>query len=245
MKTKKISLMILSVLASAASAGNWHKSLAFGYGITTTSHNQQLDLMTTPAPGLTNRYINDSNAKGALLLELGLEKEVKPLTDNTHLNLGINISYMRNEAGQGVVRPLVNIASNFDALGYSYDAQSAVLTAKAKVSKDNIIKHWSGYLSLGVGLARNRLSNYQEYTPLGSTASPTLQPFGAKNITNMAFAAGIGFTQKVKSSAEIGIGYTYLDTGVGGFNKSPIQQTNQKVTSINLRSHFLTLTLLS
>lgn len=260
---KIISLLALTALISVnatamtSRVSPWHKIFFLGYGLTQTSHNQTLVLFNTPAPGLSNQYINDSDAESAVMLGFGLSKTVTTLDNGTDISVGGEALYIRNDSARGTVHPMikagtnspppspiVNVAPNFDTLRFSYDIESYVFLASATAHKKKVAKTWGGYISGGIGGAINRLSDYMESIPPGSTAAPMLFPFRNKTKGRFAFSVGAGLTHEVGSHSLVAFGYRYVNTNSGQLGTTP-QQTGQTLGSKVLGHHLLTLSVIT
>lgn len=240
-KTLALSLLALSFTASASPQGDWQKTFHLGYGLSQAGHSQDVTLATTPAPGLVNNFDTENLSRGSVLLGFGLSKSIAGYKNGVKLRAGLEVDYIDNSAVAGTVHPLVNGGPNFDTLNFSYDVQSYLLLANLNLSKENIYKAWGGYLNVGGGAAINRLSNYTETTPQGSTAFPMLAPFGNRNKSSAAFTAGFGLSHAVGVHSEVSLGYRYINTGRGSFAVSAVQSTADVLRSASFGHHLLTL----
>ena len=125
---KKIIFLYCSFISlfhyEAAVASVWqdlHPSLIVGSGNTGTSESENVWLANRPQPGLENNYSSDGKESNTLLLGLALEKDLAiNLPHGLESAVGVEIDYLRNHSLTGVVHPMINVASDFDTLHYSY-----------------------------------------------------------------------------------------------------------------------------
>lgn len=239
------SLIILPVLISISmnvdASSTWYglqPSLFAGYGYTRVGDAQNLWLNTTPDPGLENTYTSGGQQRGTFLLGFALDKTISNLK-GIESALGLELDYLRNPNISGVVEPMVNVAPDFDTLNYSYDMTSYLVQATAKLTKTNIINNLGVYLQAGLGGTLNRFSDYTETSPTGSSAAPMLSPFGNESTLQLAFSLGAGFSYQVGNSARYSVGYRYINTGMGGLDTSPVQQTSHTLNFSPLNHHFI------
>lgn len=246
---RKIRFLIISYLillhGQMAIASVWsdiHLSVILGHGYTTVGASRQIWLANTPDPGLENDYSSGGLHQNTALLGFALEKSF--LTNLNHIEsaIGVEADYMKNPTLRGVVRPMVNVAPDFDTLNYSYSMNAYLLLATAKLSILNILPKLGAYLQAGVGGAVNTLSDYAETSPIGSSAAPMLAPFGSASDTSFAYSIGAGVLCQVGKSMRVLLGYRYINSGQGEFNTSPVQQTNSTLHFSPLGHHFLILT---
>lgn len=235
-----IGLISTLFVTSAISAVSpvWKKSLIIGYGVTSANQTQTVRLSNTPLPGQDNRYLGHSTMHGAALFGLAIDNHVVTSDPRLSRDIGFEIDYLRNNAVSGTVEPMYNVSPNFDELRYAYDIHTLVMQATGKYMLQNVIYDLSVYLQAGIGLAMNRLSDYREYAPSASTASPMLIPFGNQDTVDAAISAGVGFTRDL-GQAEITVGYRFFNTGRARLKKSPLQQTNTSIILPSLNFHFL------
>lgn len=237
-------IILLNIEAATASAwSNIHPSLIVGSGYTTVGGAQNVWLANTPEPGLENTYSSGGKQRGTFLLGLVLEKTFITNKNNFETAVGFEVDFLRNPSMTGVVHPMVNVDPDFDTLDYSYSMNSYLLLATGKLSMLNILSNMGGYIQIGVGGAFNQLLNYTEISPVVSSAAPMLAPFGNGSNTKFAYAIGAGVLCQISKSTRVLIGYRYINSGLGGFNTSPIQQTNNTLNFSPLGHHFLTLSL--
>lgn len=234
-------MVLSSEVATASIWSNIHPSLVAGSGYTTVGGAQNVWLAVTPEPGLENTYSSGGKQRGTFLLGLALENACATNLKNLESAIGVEIDYLRNHSLTGVVQPMVNVAPDFDTLNYSYSTNSYLLLATGKLSKLNILSNLGGYLQLGVGGAYNKLADYTEISPTGSSAAPMLAPFANGYTTKFAYSIGAGILWQFCGSTRVAIGYRYINSGLGSFNTSPIQQTKNTLDFASLGHHFFTL----
>lgn len=235
--------LLLGGESSLAVAANSHNYISVGLGITQTSHSQDLQLLTAPAPGLTHRYVSSSTSHLTSSLSIGREGLFKEVGSDGELWFGAEGLYIRSDGASGSVHRFINVGPNFARLNFSYDIDSYLLLAKGKYKKAQLFKDWGGYVDAGIGIGITRLSNYQERIPLGSTAAPMSSPFGAKTKSNLTFSIGVGVTHKVGYHSEVSLGYRYINSGKGSLDTTPIQSTSARLQSGVLGHHLLTMTI--
>lgn len=239
-----IGVLFANEVVAATAWSNIHSVIVIGNGYTTVSGTQNIWLATTPEPGLENTYINDAKQHDTLLFGLALEKTFTASLKNIESTIGIEMDYLRNRSMTGVVHPMVNVDPDFDTLNYAYRMKSYLLLATAKLSILNIFPYLGAYFQVGAGGAINKLSDYTETSPAGSSAAPMLEPFGNASHTRFAYSLGAGILCQVSKSAQILIGYRYVNSGLAGFKTSPIQQTDTKITLSPLTHHLFTVSLI-
>jgi|GEM_PF-4431549 len=222
---------------------NVHPSLVLGTGYTTVGSAQQVWLANTPEPGLENTYASSGKQYNSILFGFALEKAFTNHHENIEPAAGLEADYLRNSNMSGVVHPMVNVDPDFDRLNYSFRMNSYLLFATGKLSMLNIISKLGGYLQAGVGGAFNKLSNYNETSPTGSSAAPSLAPFRDRSNKKFAYFLGAGIVCQMSKATQILIGYRYINSGQSGFNTSPIQQTKDTLNFSTLSNHFLTISL--
>ena len=144
-----------------------------------------------------------------------------------------------------MVKRFVNVSQNFSTLNFSYDIQSYLLMAKATIVKENIFKTWGGYLNGAIGAACNRLSNYKETYPTGSTARPMLSMYKSNNQAALAFSAGLGISKALEHGRKLTIGYKYINSGSAKLGTTTIQQTTQQLSSAKLGHHLFNVSLVA
>lgn len=232
----------ISAQAGMASSMDWHHYVSIGMGSTYTDHSQDLQMHTSPSPGLVNRYNNHTWSHFTAQLAFGSELPIYKVNETSDIWLGLEGSYLRTDGAPGDVLPAVNIGSNFDRLNFGYDIESYLLMAKAKLKRASVYKAWGGYLDGSIGVAANRLSNYIETIPSGSTAAPMISPFGSNTRSSLAYGVGLGFTHSVGTHSELSIGYRYVNSGRAGLSTTSVQSTTQTLKSSLLGHHLLELT---
>ena len=235
---------ILLLHHEAAVASVWsslHPSLVVGSGYTRMGESQNVWLANTPEPGLENNYSSGGKQNNTVLFGLALEKALANL-NGFDTAVGIEFDYLRTHSISEVVHPMINVAPDFDTLNYSYKMSSYLLQATAKLSKVNIFHNIGGYFQVGMGGARNNLSDYTEESPIGSSAAPMLSPFGDDESTiQFAYSIGAGILCQPGKSVQLSIGYRYINSGMGGLKKSPLQQTNDTLEFSPISHHFIIL----
>ena len=243
MKRKSLGILICGIavtaLPSYIQAQSWRNFVSLGLGITQTGHSEDLSLIPIPFPGRTDRFIYKSTSHLTVQLSGGSEYLLKSFNPQTELWLGAEAIYLRSDDAAGQVLPSINVGS-FDRLNFSYDIDSYLLLVKGKIKQKSLLnKDWGGYIDAGIGVGFNRLSNYTETIPPGSTSLPMQTPFAGHTRADLAYSLGFGITRNIGSRSEISLGYRYINSGKGSFGTTPIQTTNNKLQSRALGHHLL------
>lgn len=244
-----ISLLSFVVIFSADSVysaslnSTWRPTLIAGYGFSHANQTQTVHLASTPPPGLDNRYVGGNLLHGSVLLGIALERETGMQIKDIYSMAGFELDYMRNLAVNGRVKPMYNVSPNFNRLKYFYDIHSVAAQVSAKLIKKNLFHSAEGYLQGGTGIGLNRMSDYREYTPNGSTASPMLAPFKNHDTLNAVFSAGTGISWHIMHNQTLSAGYRFFYTGKSRLSKSPVEQTNDSIVLSPITYNFLILSL--
>jgi hypothetical protein len=247
MKSKSLGGLICGIaviaLPSYIQAQSWHNFVSLGLGITQTGHSQDLTLIPNPFPGRTDRFVNKSTSHLTAELSGGSERLLKSFSSQTELWIGGEAVYLRSDGAPGQVLPSINVG-NFDRLNFSYDIDSYLLLAKGKIKRKELLnKDWGGYIDAGIGVGFNRLSNYTETIPPGSTTLPMQTPFAGHTRAGLAYSLGFGITRNIGSRSEISLGYRYINSGKGSLGTTPIQTTSNQLQSRALGHHLLSVTI--
>lgn len=226
----------------AAILCNIHPSAIVGSGHTRVGNAQNVWLANTPEPGLENNFTS-SNNQDAFFLGLALEKTFTTNLQNLQSAFGIEVDYLKSGTFTGIVHPMVNVAPDFDTLNYSYKMNSYLFFANAKLSKLNLFSNLGAYIQGGIGGAVNKLYDYTETSPAGSSAAPMLAPFGDRDTSSFAYFIGAGVVWDMPNCLQFLIGYRYINSGHASFKRTPVQQTNNTL-GFSFSNHFLVLSLL-
>ncbi len=239
--TPLAALIALILTNNASYANGWYGSLSAGMGATANGVTQNLSLLTTPAPGVINSYAGNRQATFAGFAGVGAGYQFT-INKNIDLDLGLQADYISYDELSGVVSPLVNATSNFDTLNYTLNAESFLLLSQARVLwhwKPN----WQPYFSMALGSAWNRLSDYSETAPSGSTALPTTSPFANNTHCDFAYGFGLGFKHPISTHTNIEMGYRFYSAGEGKLGTSSAQNTSDTLRSGTLSAHLVVISL--
>lgn len=128
-----------ALISMPALSCDWHPYAVMGLGVAQTNQTQRLMLHTTPAPGLVNQYESADISASTKMFGMGMSKVVPEANNGSDLLVGIEALYLRNDHAPGMIRPLINVGSNFDTLNFSYDMESYLVLAKATINTPNFI----------------------------------------------------------------------------------------------------------
>ncbi len=218
--------------------GMWYGEVGGGVGFSAFKQNTTVRLMNAPAPGLTNGYFNRTKKQLTLPSYVGAGVT---LTKNMWVKtrIGVEISHLDYQFARGQVHPMINVGPNFDRLNYEYDATSTMGLAKVSFSKP-IAQRMEGFVGLLGGVALNKLSDYTETVPPGSTARPMLAPFRNRVTTARAFGGHLGVNIRLDDHVTLSLAYRYVNAGKARLNTSTVQTTNSRYKTKSLTSHLLT-----
>jgi opacity protein-like surface antigen len=232
--------LTLGLNASLAGASDWQIYAVLGTGAADSKRSQDVTLNNNP---LVNRYVNDSISQSSLLLGVGLDKQFASLKQGLVLRLGIEGVALRNTSIEGTIHPFVN-GGSFDTRRFGYDLDNCLLLAKGRFITSKLVKSWKGYFDLGAGVSLNRLSNYYEYRPQGSSSVPMADPFRNHTSAKFAFSLGLGITTKAGRSSEFSIGYRYINTGNGVLSRSQTHPNAvDRLTAKKRGDHFIAMSI--
>jgi hypothetical protein len=158
-------------------------------------------------------------------------------------DLSASALYLGYSKVNGKMHPLVNVASDFDPLSFQYNVQSYVLGVAPSLTRLTQ-GAWNPVVSCLIGVSWNRAYQYNEWTPMGSTAAPSGLIFGNKTVATFAFAPRIGFQHAINEHYTARIGFEYFNAGSAKLNPMPTQETRQAINSGNLSAYFASFDLL-
>lgn len=154
-------------------------------------------------------YHNQNNSRGWIGAFIGGEWQLA-CDPNIAGQLGVSYQYFdttnlsgNNDVG---IEP-----ATYTPYQFHYHAQSQVVLLAGKLFY-TYRDRFHPYVSLGLGAAFNRTSDYSATT--SQTGSINLTPFfkGEEN-TTFAFAAGLGLEADIVSYLRVGLGYQYVNVG--------------------------------
>ncbi len=233
----------LFLFSHAAVSGNWFGSVNLGGGVSRIGQTETLTLFTSSSPGITDTYEANGNNRSAGLLGIGGGYRFNSI-QNLQFALGVSASYLAySTVDGGIVHPLVNVAPDFDTLNYHYDVESYLFMVEPTLLFPCQFG-WRPFISIGLGVALNRLFNYTESTPPGSTAGPSMFPFRDHTTTRFAYTPRIGIEHALSDHTLIQVGYQYIHAGDAALGTAANQETNQHITSGQLNTHLVAINLL-
>ena len=102
-----------------------------------------------------------------------------PLKSSLNLLVGLRSEFLQapNKVLKGIVHPFVNQAANFDTLNYHYNMQNYLFLGNMQLDWNLHYHGFLPYISMGLGTVLNRLSDYTETTPQGSSAATMVTHF--------------------------------------------------------------------
>lgn len=244
-KTKTLTKCLSAALILAggigsvnALSGKWYGELGVGIGKTRFRMNQNIVIN----PALTNGYRSRSKKDLTLPVVLGGGYEFK-VAERMAVGVGGEAVYLDYGQTSGRVHPMINVAPNFDRVAYFHEGSSTMFMASVNV-KRAFTKRIAGFISVSGGVSRNKLDNYNESIIPGSTGRPMLAMFRDRTRGQYAYGVGLGATYSLDSHITLKLAYRYLNAGKAGLNTTPIQTSNQRLSTRKLTSHLLTLSAL-
>lgn len=195
-----------------------------GGGYTRIKDTRNVWLAYTPEPGLENEFVTDVKRHQTKMVGTGFEKHFPKQIMNLDSALGLEIDYLSNNSLSGIVRPMINVAPDFDTLNFSYHFNSLSLYVTGKLSKQILLPNLGAYIQGGIGRTMNRLTRYSERFQNDTSAAPMIAPFGDGSNSNFGYFLGFGFSSKIQAT-QFSVGYRYVFSGSAEFKPSPIQQT--------------------
>lgn len=210
-----------------------HKIIAIagGYDFISSARPQTLELL----PPFVNYYTVD-NADGSFGmggLFGGIEYWKNP---QWGIQLGAAVYSSSNTSINGTIWQFG--LPEFANLNYSYQLETTRLLVESKLLTTlDMNKKLHPYLSGGLGLALNKLSNYQE-TPLIPEVLPML-PFADRQQTSFTWGLGFGLDMDINSYLRLGLGYQYFNLGKFSLGSSPEAATQQSLSINSLNGNEL------
>ncbi len=124
------------------------------------------------------------------------------------LQLGISFYRPNNFSGSGILIQGVDEQSA-DEFTYHYKIKSSQLFFEGKLLR-SVKNIFHPYVSLGLGAAFNKTSNYQTSVPPFLTFTPE---FEDHKTTNFAYSLGLGIDLDLCKNWRLGLGYRYVGLG--------------------------------
>ncbi len=237
-----ISFSLLSFTSAMALKHSWYGELGFGLGQTGFKSNDRVRLFTAPAPGLTNGFFNRRKRDLSLMSYIGAGIKL-PFKNVGVFKIGAQLSEMDYQFINGQVHPMINVGPNFDRLNYSYEGSSTLVLASVQLEK-HLKGKVKGFIGALGGISWNKLHDYNESVPPGSTARPMLFPFGSRVTRQFSFGGTVGVNVALDEHISLNVAYHYINAGRARLNTTPIQTTNQRYQTKKLASHYLTIGIL-
>lgn len=220
-----------------ANTGNWFLNINSGLGTSEIGSNSTLTLYNTSSPVQTNTYTPNKAYRFAGSLGVGGGYRFH-LPRNMQFLLGASASWVGGTS-EGVVHPMVNVASDFDTLNYHYDADSYILMLEPSIVC-NTASNWQPFVGFGMGVSWNELSHYYETVPSGSTATPGPLAFRHRITTAFAYAPSVGVIHPLNKNTSIELSYRYINVGNAHLNTLENQETAQRIQSGDIGTHLFT-----
>lgn len=235
------SLCCLSAAAIAKADQSFFINLIGGLGGSVqNAYSQKLWLTSN----IQNRYVGNQSSEFAYMLGIGAGLN-KQLGTKTNMALSLNLYRVQFNDASGVVQPLYNFATDFDQLNYTYTIKPAYIgMLQAQFSWPYQLKQFNlnPYIMAGAGMAYERVTNYQETTPAGSTASPMTNPFGNNSSVHAAWSIGFGVSHEFVNHNSVSMGYQYFWADRASLSPSLSQSTQNELQTPVLQGHFLNIT---
>lgn len=236
---KALTLVLLSPLVAVAAEGAWYSGGGLGLGATELTSDHSLTFNSN-GPRLINRYQVTDNKKHSVFYHVVAGKRFE-LASNLQASVGLEAIYIDHNDAQGLAELGTNMPPA-DEHRFTYSAASRLLMLQGKLAKP-LFHQWRASASLSVGIAANRLYNYQETLTSGAGGIQPLAPFNNHTVNQLAYGVGVGVTQTLSPHAEMSIEARYINAGSSRFATSPAQDTNQPLQGRRLASKLLTLSL--
>lgn len=226
-----VSLLFLHLPTSFAtdyiSPSNWYVSGGIGFLIPSLSSHS-----TTVFNGSTTQNPNDlySISKPGVAPTLALEGGYRwtRINDWFHtVTVGLRYQYLTSFTANGSIAQY----SSADHANYNYNLNVAahVLSVLGKLSLYQF-KHFSPYVSVGVGQAFTTVGDYSE-DPLGNVQPRVSPGYQNKSTMNTVISAGLGVDYLFNRSWSMSLGYEYLTLGkLKTGNGTSTNWTNQSLS---------------
>lgn len=227
--------ILLIALATSAQASTVNVKLSGGTNFPRLSNNTSLNLNNI----VVNRYVTDKSTQTEPLVGLGASYTFKHIAQQPlNLNLGLSAYYLNLGKIKGLEHPFSNLG-DFDTLQYQFNANSYSLMLEPTLVYTCYT--WQPYVLAGIGLAWNRLMNYNESPSDPSlSAAPVPTAFKSQTITRFAYEVGLGVQHVIFNDARhklqysMALDYRYFNLGSAEFNNFPAITTGNhlKVSSL-------------
>jgi hypothetical protein len=238
--------IFLSFTSCNAFSGDWYGGLIAGGGVSRVGQDNTLTLFTSTSPIKTDSFIVDPVYKSAGLFGITagyrfcenycVQPSMRPA-------IGISALYLTDAKVKGVLHPLVNVAPDFDTLNFTYHHKSFILMLTPQIIFQPRL-NWHPFVALGLGVSWNKLSDYEESSPIGSTATPSPNFFGSHTTASFAYAPSIGIEHFLNEHTMGRIEFQYLNVGNAHFSKLVDQETNQHYKAGQRRAYLAVFSLL-
>ena len=179
-----LKVLFLLSLASPGYSAEPYLNFGFGMGLAKIGESQNY----SPVNGVINHYSSNSGTKltaPLISLEAGYRINIK---SKYYTSFGIEGDYINYGNPKGTLNPAINSGLDNDSLSYSYSAESYLLMLK---NKWGFIDHkWLPYISLGVGLSFNQLTDYSESS--NNSSAPAQYLYTRNTKKDIAYSIGVG-----------------------------------------------------
>ncbi|RUR09386.1 hypothetical protein ELY15_09350 [Legionella sp. km772] len=150
---------------------------------------------------------------------------------NGTLTAGLSYFHPTSLRAQGMLIQGADSLSS-DMYNYRYKIQSQQLLAEGKWYWTRQ-KYFQPFITLGIGLAFNKVSDYQTSVPSFYAFTPY---FPSHTQTNFTYALSTGFDLSLNQSVRLGMGYRFTDLGTVRTGEAQINNlpTNSTLRQSNL-----------
>lgn len=243
MITRIVIATALSALSVSCYANKVDLSIMGGGTLSNSSNRSTVQINNV----VTNYYKPSSNNTIGSLAGIGVGHTFENIFNRPfNFSIGLSAYYADLDKVRGTEYPFAN-GGNFDTLDYQFNVKSSSVMLEPRF----IYSHcaWQPYLLAGVGIAWNRLDNYQEQ-PSNPALSAAPAPFYKSNTrSSFAYEAGIGVQhslfhdQKHNVDYLASLDYRYMNFGAGRLVNFPGMTSNDYlgVPNINLQALMLSL----
>lgn len=183
----------------------WFVGLGGGWMIPSGTH--ATNFASSGMPGFPDdRYLNtDSDNTGQISGFAGYQWR-RPDVFIPAISLSFEYTYTFPVNIQGVI--FVNNLPDTQNFTYQYDISQQIFMPKLKVDLYQW-QQWMPYISGGLGVVLNRVSNYSDSPIPGATVMDRNYGFNTATKTQFAASAGVGLDYWLNSNSQISAGYEF------------------------------------
>ncbi|KTC90489.1 outer membrane beta-barrel protein [Fluoribacter dumoffii] len=187
--------------------------LTGGVAAAKTGHSQTI---TREGDFTIYQYTSDHSHSNRMLWGGSLGTEI-PLASQWDLQLGIGFYRPNDFSGSGILLQGIDEQST-DEFAYNYKVKTSQLFFEGKLLH-SIKEIFHPYVSLGLGAAFNKASDYEVEVPPFLTFTPE---FEDHNTSNFAYSLGLGMDLDLGKHWRLGIGYRYVGLGDADFGRGTL-----------------------